>query len=147
MSHVSAYYHIVINTYNRAANLSIDFSEDLYKYICGIAGQYHCPILAINGTRNHIHFLLDLHPSCSLSEVMREIKRGTSVWMKRDDRFRKFSRWGKEYFAFSCSARELNAVKGYISGQREHHGLVSFEDEIERVVLRNGGEWNDRMLS
>ena len=50
--------------------------------------------------------------------------------MKRDDRFRKFSRWGKEYFAFSCSARELNAVKGYISGQREHHGLVSFEDEI-----------------
>ncbi len=147
MSYVSAFYHVVINTHYRGPNLNLNCIDELYKYIVGIASNYNSRIIRINGTNNHIHILLDLHPSIALSSLVREIKRSSSMWMKGNSNFAKFGGWGREYFAFSCSSREIEAVKHYIENQRSHHGFVSFEDELCRIVERNGGNWSDYLLT
>ena len=147
MSHVSALYHVVINTYNRSYNLSLEHRDDLYRYMTGIVKNHKSEMLCINGTANHIHMLINLHQSECLSNLMRDLKQSSSLWMKSNPNFRKFNGWGREYFAFTCSYREAPAVKHYIGSQLEHHGYVSFEAEIERVMSRNGGEWNENMLT
>lgn len=147
MSTVSSLYHIVINTYNRCANLRLELANELYAYIGGIIRHTRSTPIIINGTRNHIHILLDLHPSISLSEMMRQIKQTSSQWMGSDIRFSKFAGWGKEYFAFSCSQKEAPHVKAYIANQRTHHNEISFEEEIKRITERNGHKWDDRKLS
>ena len=147
MSCVSALYHIVINTYNRSFNIQLEHADDLYAYISGIVRTYNSKMLAINGTSNHIHMLVDLHPSACLSELMRDIKQSSNIWMKQSGKFPKFSRWGREYFAFTCSQREAQHVKQYITNQREHHGCLDFDDEIRRIVERNCRNWNDNLLS
>ena len=80
-------------------------------------------------------------------DVMRDIKRESSKWMKDSGLFPAFEGWGKEYFAFTCSQREAPHVKQYITNQREHHGCLDFDDEIRRIVERNCRNWNDNLLS
>ena len=147
MSTVSSLYHIVINTYNRCANLQLELSDELYAYLGGIIRNARSTPIIINGTRNHIHILMELHPSIALSEMMRQLKQSSSRWMTNDRRFSKFGGWGREYFAFSCSQRELPYVKVYIAAQREHHYEISFEEEIRRIAERNGQQWDDKKLT
>lgn len=147
MSFVSALYHIVINTRNRSFNLQLEHRDELYRYITGIVNNYNCKMIRINGTTNHIHMLVELHQSMNLADLMRNIKQSSSMWMKNNPNFSKFNGWGREYFAFTCSWREAPAVKNYIDSQLEHHGFVAFEDEIERITTRNGGQWRKEMLT
>ena len=147
MSVVNGYYHVVINTFNRSCNLWLENIEELYRYISGIIANHRSQLIAINGTTNHIHMLINLHQSTSLADLMRDVKRSSSIWMSNHPAFRKFNGWGREYFAFSCSARELPAIKQYIANQREHHGFVNFEEEIQRITQRNEVTWHEKMLT
>jgi len=147
MSYVRAYYHVVINTYNRSCNLQLAYIEHLYGYMGGIIKNSHSSLLAINGTTNHIHLLIDLHPTQNLSTLIQNIKQSSSLWLKSDGRFPKFAGWGREYFACTCAPKDLPAIKQYIDNQREHHGCISFEEELKKIVINSGGEWNDYMLA
>ena len=141
MSFVCALYHIVINTYNRSHNLSLQHSEELYSYIRGIIRGHNCECKAINGTVNHIHILIGLHPSVDLSELMRELKRSSNIWMRNNPHFAKFGGWGSEYFATTFAYRDLGSVKRYVENQREHHRCFDFNEELKRIVTAYGGEW------
>ncbi len=147
MSVVNGFYHVVINTFNRSPNLRLEYIDELYRYINGIISNHKCQLIAINGTTNHIHMLINLHQNTTLADLMRDVKRSSSVWMNNNPLFRKFNGWGREYFAFSCSARELPKIKEYIANQRDHHGFVKFEDEIHHITLKNDAVWHDNMLT
>lgn len=45
-------------------------------------------MLAINGTSDHIHFLIGMRPSCRLSDLVREIKKSTNQFINE----RKFTK-------------------------------------------------------
>ena len=64
-------------------------------------------LFAINGIENHIHLLINLHPSVRLSDLVRDIKLSTSQWIKQNrDLFPQFAGWGKEYGAFTYALRD-----------------------------------------
>ena len=50
-------------------------------------------------------------------DVVREIKKNSSNWMKQSGLFPDFDGWGKEYFAFARSRESIDAVIEYIKGQ------------------------------
>ncbi len=60
-----------------------EHEELLYKYIWGILKTRNCHLYRIGGIENHIHILFDLDPRYALMNVMRDIKRESSKWMKR----------------------------------------------------------------
>lgn len=39
-------------------------------------------MLAINGTSNHIHFLIGMKPMCCLSDLVREVKKSSNSFIK-----------------------------------------------------------------
>ncbi len=94
--------------------------------------------LIINGVPDHIHILLNLSPTVALSDLMREIKSRSSVWMKSSGMFPLFDGWEREYGAFSISTGHVDAVKRYILDQQEHHRVKSMLDEYQRLVLKAG---------
>ena len=148
MSAVNAIYHIVFNTYRREMTLPLGISDELYKYIAGIVNNNNSILYGINGIENHIHLLINLHPSVCLSDMIRDIKSSTSKWIAaRPNLFPDFNGWGKEYGAFTYALRDREMVCNYIKNQRAHHKREPFEKEFEKLILNAGLEWNDFRLT
>ena len=147
MSAVSSMFHVVINTYRRQMTIPDETSEHMYRYIWSIIKSRNSRLYRINGTGNHIHMLIELSPTMALSDLVRDIKQGSSKWAKQQVYFPQFSGWGKEYGAFSVGRREKNVVVKYIINQREHHKSRTFEDEYRAIIEECGFEWNDFRLT
>lgn len=131
-------YHIIFRTKGSIKSLSLNNSEELYKYIAGIIKNKNCTLYQINGMEDHIHILSDLHPSIALADYIKDIKIASSKWMKENSLFPLFNGWGIKYCALTCSYKERNILITYIKNQREHHKKESFSDEMERFLLSNG---------
>ena len=148
MSAVTAIYHIVINTYRREMTLPLATSDQLYRYIARVVQNSQSTLYAINGIENHIHLLVNLHPSVRLSDLVRDIKLSTSQWIKQNhDTFPQFTGWGKEYGAFTYAVRDKEMVANYIKNQRIHHQRETFEDEYRKHLQNAGLEWSDYRLT
>lgn len=147
MSTTSCIYHIVINTYKREMTIREESKKSLYAYIYGILKEKNCFVHRINGIPNHVHILMDLHPSISLADLMKNLKQSSSLWMKRNGLFPEWEGWGKEYFAFSKSKEDIDVVKQYIMNQENHHSSNSFEDEMRKIVDDEGFRWDDYLLT
>lgn len=127
-------YHIVFCTKHREPSLSLENSEELYKYIWGIIRGKNGVLYRINGMDDHIHILSDLHPSNALSDYVRDIKRATSGWLAASDRFPHFKGWAEGYGAFTYTWRDKEMVINYIRNQREHHKCFTFEEEYRKLL-------------
>lgn len=147
MSTVKAIYHVVINTKNRQKTIPEANKRELYKYIYGIIVSHGCKLLRMNGVENHVHILLQMHPSVALADLMHEIKRSSSLWLKRlPTKFPNFMGWGKEYAAFTCSYREQSSIIEYIKGQETHHRVSSFEEELISLYSDNDVKFDEKYL-
>ena len=93
----------------------------------------------INGTDNHIHLLLKLHPSTDVSTLVKETKAYSTGWLKKEG-FASFG-WQEGYGAFSHSKTELPVLAAYIRNQKEHHKVRSFESEIEGLNRKWEVDW------
>lgn len=147
MSNVLVPVHAVINTYCRRMTIFPEHEELLYLYIWGILKTRYCHLYRTGGIENHIHILFDLDTRCALMDVMRNIKRESSKWMKDSGLFPEFEGWGKEYFAIGRSPEDLQTVIGYIQNQKEHHNRISFEEELKNLTAKGGMRWSDYMLT
>ena len=147
MSKVSSLHHIVFNTKYRKQTIPLDKRRELYAYIFGIIKNNRCGLLRINGTSNHVHMLVNLSPTISLSDFVAIVKRSSSVWLKEHPDYKDFNGWGREYFAASVSRSDADDVIQYIKSQEEHHLGRSFEDELKNEIISNGLEWDEYCLT
>lgn len=147
MSKVSNPIHAVINTYCRRMTIPQKHEKSLYRFIWSLLQKRGCHLYRIGGIANHLHILFDLNANCALSDVIRDIKRESSKWMKHSGLFPLFDGWGKEYFAIGLSRENLSAVIEYIMNQRIHHLGESFEAEARRMAAASGSTWTDDLLT
>ncbi len=147
MSKVSALYHIVFNTKLRKMTIPMDKRRDLYAYIFGVIKHHRCGLIRINGIGNHIHMLVNLSPTISLSEFVATIKRSSSIWIKEHEDYKDFEGWGREYYAATISRNQTESVVQYIINQESHHLGQNFEDEIKQQMIAEGLGWDDRDLT
>ena len=128
--------------------LPLESCDELYRYIARVIQNKQSILYAIGGIENHIHLLVNLHPSVPLADLVRDIKLASSQWLKRQPSlFPNFVGWGKEYGAFSYALRDRDMVANYIAKQREHHNRETFEQEFQKHIERAGLEWNDYRLT
>lgn len=86
---------------------------------------------------DHLHILCDLHPSVSLSSLIKDIKVATNLWMKDSGLFSEFKGWQEGYGAFTNSIKEKETIINYIKNQKEHHRTETFENEFKRLLSEN----------
>ena len=146
MSNVKILLHIVFSTRMRKNTIPDEHSEKLYRFIWKMLNERKCILHRIYGTSNHLHMLINIHPTLSISKLMSEIKSQSSGFLKTEGSFPHFEGWGKEYFATSVSYNDKDAVVEYIKSQRIHHSKVDFFDEMNSLARNTGMdscEFND----
>ena len=123
------YIQIVFAVQNRNALIQPAWEEELNKYITGVVQNKGQKMLVINGTNNHIHFFIGMKPTCCLSDLVREIKKASSSFIK-EKQFSRFKfQWQEGFGAFSYSHSQLTDVIRYIENQKEHHKKRTFKEE------------------
>ena len=145
MSFTRLLYHIVFRTKNSIPALSIENETLLYSYVFGMIKNKNSKLYRIGGMPDHVHLLIDLHSSLSLSDFMRELKTSTNSWLKvHRQEFPLFSGWGTGYAAFSYNLSDKETIVNYIANQKEHHKTVSFADEYRQFIEVNGWEIDEK---
>jgi len=81
---------------------------------------------------DHTHLLIQQPPTMALSDIVYEIKTGSSQWMGS-----KFA-WQRGFGAFSVSASNLDTVVRYIRTQEKHHKKMSFDEEFLALLKKHG---------
>ncbi len=123
------YIQVVFAVKNRDALIQTSWEEELFKYITGVTQNSRQKMLAINGTKNHIHFFIGMKPTCCLSDLVREIKKASNIFIK-EKQFTRFKfQWQEGFGAFSYSHSQLTGVIQYINNQKEHHKKRTFKEE------------------
>ncbi len=129
--------HIVFSTKNRANLITLEIESELFAYIGGILRKHESVLLAANGTENHVHLLVTQSKKIALSDLVREVKKASSLWIKQKDaKFDNFQ-WQKGFGAFSVSKSQVKTVKNYIARQKEKHRTSNFEDEYRGFLRKH----------
>ena len=123
------YIQIVFAVQNRAALIAPDWEEELFKYITGIVHNKGQKMLEINGTTDHIHFVIGMKPGCCLSDLVMEIKKSSNAFIKERKFTKSIFKWQEGFGAFSYGHSQLTDVIMYIRKQKEHHKGLTFKDE------------------
>ncbi|PZR23203.1 MAG: IS200/IS605 family transposase [Flavobacterium psychrophilum] len=132
------YIQIVFAVKGRDNLISSRWKDELYKYITGIITNEGQKLLAINGMPDHIHILIGLKPTATLSNIVRDIKANSSKFINERKWIAGKFEWQQGFGAFSYSHSQLTNVITYIQNQEEHHKTKTFREEyIEFLNLYN----------
>ncbi|MCM3870715.1 MAG: IS200/IS605 family transposase [Pyrinomonadaceae bacterium] len=139
--------HLIFSTKNRFPFLSDKtIRTDTHAYLATTLREQDCETLIVNGVEDHIHALFALSRTHSIAEVVKEIKRTSSGWVKElSPRLAKFY-WQGGYGAFSVSQSNLKEVIRYIENQEEHHKRVTFQDEYRAFLKAYGITYDERYV-
>ena len=77
--------HAVFAVKGRKNLLTKEFRSDLFKYISGILNNTKQFSLAVNGYLDHVHLFFEMHPTTSLSDIMRVVKTNSSKWINENN--------------------------------------------------------------
>ena len=144
-TYTQIYMHIVFAVSHREALIAEQWRSDLYRYIIGACGNRKHFVHAINGTADHIHLLIGMHPGESVSDLVQSLKIQSSKWINAHFMHGAFS-WQSGYGAFSYSSSLVPAVKRYIENQREHHRKVTFQEELADFFMKAGIDYNSEYM-
>ena len=138
--------HIIFSTKNRANLITPEIEPDLFAYIHGIIENNRSKLLLANGTSDHVHMLVSLGKTLSISELVGDVKRDSSKWIKTNGKeFRDFY-WQDGYGAFSVGQTQVKEVMKYIAKQKEHHIRKSFKTEYRFFLKKYEVEYDERYV-
>lgn len=140
------YIQIVFAVRNRQALIHEKWEEELYKYITGIIQNKGQKLLAINGMPDHLHIFIGMKPSCSLSNLVQEVKKSSNKFIKDNKFTRSDFHWQEGFGAFSYSHSHINNVVQYINNQKEHHKVKSFQEEYLEFLEKFDVEYQPKYL-
>ena len=139
--------HTVFSTKNRRPFLrDKSLRDELHRYLGGILAHHDCQPLIIGGVEDHVHLLSTLARTCAVAEMVKEVKRGSSLWLKTKSSELNDFAWQNGYGIFSIGFSQVEGVKHYIAGQEEHHRKISFQDEFRQFLRRYEIEFDERFV-
>ncbi len=139
-------YQIVFGTKRRGRTLTKDRRDDLYKYISGVLKNKNCHLYRIGGIEDHIHILMDLHPTVSLSSIVKDVKLSSTEYIKENSLFPQFDGWQNGYGAFTYSIREKDILIEYIKNQEAHHKVKTFKEEYLELLKEHNIAFDEKYL-
>ena len=139
------YLHIVFSTKDRHPFVTHPVLRgEWFAYIAGACKNLGSPSIRVGGMPDHVHILCRLSKTMTTADLVREIKRESSKWIKaKSSEVAQFA-WQSGYGAFSVSPSHVEALTQYILNQEEHHRKESFQDEFRRLCRKYGVDLDER---
>jgi REP element-mobilizing transposase RayT len=105
-----------------------------------------CVLHKINGVDDHIHLLISLHPTVTLSNLIKDIKISSNNLISKHNIFPGFEGWQEGYSAFTFSENEKKRLMNYVDKQEEHHKNLSFRDELIGLLQEQNIDYKEEYL-
>ena len=138
--------HIVYSTKNRVDLIAPGIEDGLFGYMHGIAENNGAKLILANGTANHVHLLVSLPKKIDIPELIGDMKRDSSSWIKKQDSIFSNFYWQKGYGAFSIGQSQVETVSGYIKRQKEHHKKQDFKDEYRALLNKYEVDFDEKYV-
>jgi putative transposase len=132
------YIQIVFAVQSRANLIQKQNKEELHKYITGIVRERDQKLLAVHCMPDHTHILVGLRPSMALSDLVRDVKNGSTNFVNRSGWVTGRFGWQEGFGAFSYGHSQLKAIIDYVRDQERHHARRNFRDEYLQFLKRYG---------
>jgi putative transposase len=145
-SFTQLYVQIVFAVKNREALLHKDIRSKVFEYMSGIISEMKHKSIIVNGVSDHVHILLGLNPSKSLSDTVHDIKRSTSLFINKEKLCTDQFAWQEGYGGFTYSRSQLNNVYEYILNQEKQHHKKTFKEEYIQFLEKYEIEFDHRFL-
>ena len=144
-THLSLHYHVIFATKERRTIIAPSWRERLHAFIGGILREMEAIPQSFGGVADHVHILVGLKATHSLSDVMRDVKRASSQWIHGTVGDSTFA-WQEGYGAFTVSSSMREDVRRYIERQEEHHRTRTFREEYVDFLRKSGVAFNEAYL-
>ena len=131
MSHLRLFYHIVTVTKCRKDAIVEQHERQLFRYVLAVCNSHNVKLIRINATPCHIHMLVSIPSTLTVADFVRDVKRSTSLMMKKTPGFESFAGWAREYSCDTVSFHQVEVVKNYIIRQKEHHRTIDLAGEMK----------------
>jgi putative transposase len=130
----------------RAAVIHKSWKDLLFQYITGIVQNHNHKMICINGVEDHIHILIGMRPTQSISDLLQDIKGGSSKWVNEKGFVKGRFEWQEGYGAFSYSKSHLQNVINYIENQETHHKKKTFREEYIEFLNAFEIDYNENYI-
>ena len=115
----------------------------MHAYLATICRDLGTEFVRIGGVADHVHIVTTLPRTLSQAELIEQIKKILSKWIKTiDTRYRGFL-WQRGYGALSVSPSQLDAVLQYVETQQKHHRTRTFQEEFRDLLRRHGVNFDE----
>jgi REP element-mobilizing transposase RayT len=145
-SFISLEIHVIFSTKNRENLIDIELQRRLWPFLGGIAKQNNMVAYAIGGVENHVHILLSIPATITVSKAMQLIKAGSSKWIRDTYPEKASFTWQTGYSAYSVSKSNRDKVIHYINTQEEHHRIMTFEKEYIGYLNNSGLPYEEKYV-
>ena len=148
MSHTynSQLHHCVFSTKERQSLITPELTVRLYPYIGGIARENKMKLYTAGGVSDHVHLLLSLPSTLSISKAMQLIKGGSSKWIHETFPDHRFFEWQQGYGSFTIGIGDIQRTESYIKNQARHHEKIDFKAEFIEFLERHGIDYDERYV-
>jgi REP element-mobilizing transposase RayT len=133
-TYTQIYIQVVFAVQGRQSLIPASHKQELLKYITGIVKHRDQKLIAINGMCDHLHVFIGMKPTIALSDLVRDIKAGSSGFVNEKRWLHGRFNWQEGFGAFSYSHSEIDRVVRYIMNQEEHHRVKTFHEEYLAVL-------------
>ena len=140
------YIQVVFAVQDRQNLIQNQNKEELRKFVSGIVREREHKLLAVHCMPDHTHILIGLRPSRALSDVVRDVKNGSTNFINRKKWMPGRFCWQEGFGAFSYGHSQLASIINYIRNQERHHIRRSFCDEYVRFLQKYEIEHDERYI-
>ena len=138
--------HLVFAVEGRQNLIAPEHNDELQKYITGIITAQKHKLIVINNMPDHLHMLIGLRPDAALSDLVRDVKAGSSKFINEKHWVRRRFSWQEGFGAFSYARSQLDTVIHYIQNQHNHHAKQSFRDEYMELLEKFGVDYDRKYI-
>ena len=118
----------------------------MHAYLATICRDLGAELVHIGGVADHVHIITTLPRTLSQAQLIEQIKKASSKWIKAlDARYRGFF-WQRGYGAFSVSLSQLDTVLDYVKAQQQHHRTRTFQEEYRELLRKHGIDFDERYV-
>ncbi len=145
-TYTQIYIQIVFAVESRQSLIDPEHNNELQKYITGIVTEQRQKLIAINNMPDHVHLLIGQRPDSALSDLVGDIKSGSTNFINRHRWVKGRFNWQEGFGAFSYSRSQLDTVIRYVQNQQKHHRRYSFHDEYVKLLDRFHVPYEERYI-
>ena len=145
-NYTQMYVHLVFAVKNREAALNKNIRKRVFEYISGIITAMNHKSIIVNGVSDHVHILIGLNPSISISDTVHDIKRSSSLFINKEKLCKGKFAWQGGYGGFTYSRSQLENVYNYILNQEKHHERSTFKKEYVQFLRNYAIDFDEKFL-